>query len=1036
MIRHRRLVAPLVVALVASLCSLVAGVDPAGAKNGKDKKDGGGVPTPTPLGQSLYHVGITATRAGDGYWAVTDGGAVISLREASDDPLPYHYGDLSQTAVTNIVGIAAGGAAGYWLAGRDGNVHPYGYAINDYGDASANNIVGIVAAPNGCGYWLVGSDGGIFSFGPCAPFKGSLPGLNPPSIVNDVVGMASTSSGQGYWVVRSNGAIYSFGDALYHGGSPGVNDIVGMARTADNGGYWLLRAGGGIIRYGNAPDYGSGQTLCCGFTYSAIVAKGNLHDGYRLIGKNTSDFPGFEPNKAPVGTVWQNNHTGVEGCAVDPNTTTREITVRIVVDNVQRYEAPTPLYATQNPSCNYNGISGKHGFYWDIASQAPDLLDVQPHNVKVWALDSGGNPALNKLLSDTTWTSPNLNPTGAVEEISGNRVTGWASDPNTANPVTVRIYVSDPAGVFPATATATVVADLVRSDPGALNGFAWGIPASFADGKMRKVKVAALDHLTNAEVVIGDPTAGFVRLADDWTVSGGAAATWNASRWSATATNSTRTVDVANNEGRLQVISGAARATANMIPVADSDVTFTYRFGSNSVKSYLRPMLRSSGATGSSQMQTGYRVEIRSNSTTIKLQSYVNGTSAPLGDFTYNPDGVAGADSGNHRLRFHVQGSTIRVKAWPAGTPEPVSWQIDIPSDTSVVGAGVFQLNHNYSSDGGPNTVYVDDFSISSGAPPTLLACAGAGNVEASGLPTAIPRSACDLRDRVVVDNGVGGYAPPPNEELSAEAYTTTGSEELTIRTLANGTVELAGVGSERATSPATPSAPVSGGFYEPGDDRTAEDPCVGSATLDSNGVESDTRAWYLNLQGAPPILGADDVAEVEEAMLLGDRLFREGHTQCPDEMGKLNILTNYKGQTTKKAEINGSGNCANQFFVRDLTNVVSFGSLPTEDGSITLAVACRRTFFGEIVEVDMRFQTEVGWFSTLTPECSNQFDLVGVMVHETGHAYGFGHVKDGDKDDAGRFKNWTMSPKVNDFCESSARTLAGSEVQEIDQHY
>jgi len=303
MLRHRRLFAPLLVMLVASLCSLVAGIQPAAAKSIK-KGGGGGVPSPTPQAQSLYNVGITsAGPAGDGYWEVTDGGAVLAVREAADDPVPPWYGDMSQSAVTNIIGIAGNtNGGGYWLAGRDGAVYSFGN-VTWLGNAPASNIVAIAAAPGGGGYWLLGADGGIFSYGN-ASFKGSLGGQG----YSDVVGMAATPSGQGYWLVRSNGAIYSFGDAVFYGGSPnGVNNIVGMAPTSSGGGYWLLGADGGIFAYGNAPFYGNGVgTLCCGFTYGSIVAKRNLHDGYRILGRNTSDFPSYERNKSPVGTVEEN----------------------------------------------------------------------------------------------------------------------------------------------------------------------------------------------------------------------------------------------------------------------------------------------------------------------------------------------------------------------------------------------------------------------------------------------------------------------------------------------------------------------------------------------------------------------------------------------------------------------------------------------------------------------------------------------------------------------------------------------------------
>lgn len=63
----------------------------------------------------------------------------------------------------------------------------------------------------------------------------------------------------------------------------------------------------------------------------------------------------------------------------------------------------------------------------------------------------------------------------------------------------------------------------------------------------------------------------------------------------------------------------------------------TYRFGDRNLRSFLRLMLRASGATGSGQMPTGYRLELRTDSATVKLQSCVSSTCSnpPLASFTY-----------------------------------------------------------------------------------------------------------------------------------------------------------------------------------------------------------------------------------------------------------------------------------------------------------------------------------------------------------------------------------------------------------------
>jgi RHS repeat-associated protein len=61
-------------------------------------------------------------------------------------------------------------------------------------------------------------------------------------------------------------------------------------------------------------------------------------------------------------------------------------------------------------------------------------------------------------------------------------------------------------------------------------------------------------------------------------------------------------------------------------------------------------------------------------------------------------------------VRFRVQGSSIKAKVWPAGTPEPTAWSLEV-TDTAVTGTGVLQVTHSHSSS--THTVYLDDVNLS-----------------------------------------------------------------------------------------------------------------------------------------------------------------------------------------------------------------------------------------------------------------------------------------------------------------------------------
>ena len=200
-----------------------------------------------------------------------------------------------------------------------------------------------------------------------------------------------------------------------------------------------------------------------------------------------------------------------------------------------------------------------------------------------------------------------------------------------------------------------------------------------------------------------------VVLSDDFTGSNGAV--WNTTKWAATANDpAARVADIQGNEGQLAVVTTSSRATAKMTSVRDSEVSLTYRFGDRTLRSFLRLMLRASGATGSGQMPTGYRLELRSDSATVKLQKCVAsdcGSGTSVASFTYTQT------TGAQNLRFQTIGNLIRAKLWAVGTAEPATWQIDIPDPDGpnfITTPGVFQVVHNF--DTGAHSVYVDNVVI------------------------------------------------------------------------------------------------------------------------------------------------------------------------------------------------------------------------------------------------------------------------------------------------------------------------------------
>ncbi len=84
---------------------------------------------------------------------------------------------------------------------------------------------------NHVGYWVAGTDGNVFPFG-SAPSCGSLSGVR---LAQPIVGLAGRTTA-GYWMVARDGGIFSFGTAKFHGSMGGQHlnqPIVGMAPTRD-----------------------------------------------------------------------------------------------------------------------------------------------------------------------------------------------------------------------------------------------------------------------------------------------------------------------------------------------------------------------------------------------------------------------------------------------------------------------------------------------------------------------------------------------------------------------------------------------------------------------------------------------------------------------------------------------------------------------------------------------------------------------------------------------------------------------------------
>lgn len=160
----------------------------------------------------------------------------------------------------------------------------------------------------------------------------------------------------------------------------------------------------------------------------------------------------------------------VSGWAIDPDAAA-PVEIHIYVDGkgaaVLRADRTRSDVASAHP-----GYGAAHGFSASVASSPG------PHQVCTYAINvgAGGNSLLGCRTVDVVPSSPYGSLDGVSRTPGGLRVTGWAIDPNTADPIEVHVYVDGVgAGVQ--------VANVSRPDVGNVypaygpnHGFAMNVP--------------------------------------------------------------------------------------------------------------------------------------------------------------------------------------------------------------------------------------------------------------------------------------------------------------------------------------------------------------------------------------------------------------------------------------------------------------------------------------------------------------------------------------------------------------------------------
>lgn len=288
--------------------------------------------------------------------------------------------------------------------------------------------------------------------------------------------------------------------------------------------------------------------------------------------------------------------------------------------------------------------------------------------------------------------------------------------------------------------------------------------------------------------------------------------------------------------------------------------------------------------------------------------------------------------------------------------------------------------------------------------------------IKASALPDVVEPARCPVGGRQIVDGPVASLVPPAGRAVYAEVLTTSGAQELGVRRLRGGAVELTHVGDESVAGPEDPTVTdLSRASIREG--------CFDLANTDLDHKVIETRTYGFRISTTPRTLrrlaarnailrGAANVYDTRSNCRLGDR---------------VPVAMRYGGQTRAPAHV-GDGLCG----LDDGRSVVAFGDLK----SGVLAAACTISRgspgYDEVVSADIKInRADFRW--TTAPDsrsCRRAYDVEAVMTHEWGHVFGLGHVPEGNH------RNLTMSPTINGTCQASERTLGRGDVLGLDGKY
>ncbi|WP_344688533.1 matrixin family metalloprotease [Blastococcus jejuensis] len=268
----------------------------------------------------------------------------------------------------------------------------------------------------------------------------------------------------------------------------------------------------------------------------------------------------------------------------------------------------------------------------------------------------------------------------------------------------------------------------------------------------------------------------------------------------------------------------------------------------------------------------------------------------------------------------------------------------------------------------------------------------------------------CDLTGRLVTGEGVGVRVPPAGQATSIHALEVDGEVVLQVRHETDGRVTglLSVLGPE--------NAPDQAGIITQ-DMVGGQAACSDRSFTSYGSKESDDRLWYYN-SDTDPTVGSPAALYHERGVTSAVVNLLAGYNDC-GLAGGFRASQTYLGNTTARSNISSDSTCNGL----DGVNVVDWGSINNADH---LGLTCRYDFlldlpgYEEIIEADIKIGNKHSYLAALpTSACENSYDVMALMTHEWGHAFGLGHTPDPAAD----HRQQTMNPYLT-ACSTFQRTL------------